>query len=191
MDAQVIGLGFAASQGRWQRRQTCQSASRAAIASSGRLANASRSPRLPDEEIRRYRGWTTKIQIAHVYVSCGTLSRMEDAKPIVVQLYCRLEISVDDPDALFEVAERRLRSADIDWSSEQDTLEEAVAELRSDVEQSVASLVDPDRVLVDVPGVEVRRGRWWAEIGAPSERFQPGSRSPDDPASAEGRAVRS
>ncbi len=105
---------------------------------------------------------------------------MEDAKSIVVQLYCRFEITVDDSDAVFEVAEQRLRSANIDWSSEQDTLEEAVAELRSDLTQSVASLVDPDRVLVDVPGVEVRRGRWWAEIGAPSERFQPGFRSPDE-----------
>ncbi|RZT81823.1 hypothetical protein EV382_5118 [Micromonospora violae] len=89
---------------------------------------------------------------------------MEDAKPIVVQLYCRLEITVDNPDALFEAAERRLRSANIDWPSEQNTLEEAVAELRTDLEQSVASLVDPDQVLADVPGVEVRRGRWWAEV---------------------------
>ncbi|RKF22936.1 hypothetical protein [Micromonospora globbae] len=105
---------------------------------------------------------------------------MEEAKSIVVQLYCRFEITVDDSEAVFEAAERRLRSANIDWPSEQDTLEEAVAELRSDLEQSVASLVDPDRVLADVPGMEVRRGRWWAEIGGPSERFQPGFRPPDE-----------
>ncbi len=54
----------------------------------------------------------------------------------------------------------------------------AVADLRSDLEQSVAGLVDPDRVLADVPGMAVRRGLWWAEIGVPSERFQPGFRSP-------------
>lgn len=105
---------------------------------------------------------------------------MKDAKSVVVQLYCRLEITVDDSDAVFEVAERRLRKANIDWSSEQDTLEEAVAELRSDLAQSVSSLVDPERVLADVPGVEVRSGRWWTEIGAPSERFQPGFRSPNE-----------
>jgi len=104
--------------------------------------------------------------------------RVEKAEPVVVQLYCRFEITVDDSDVVFEAAERRLRSADIDWPSEQDTLEGAVAELRTDLAQSVASLVDPDRVLADVPGAEVRRGRWWAEVGAPSERFQPGFGAP-------------
>ncbi|MFI7608669.1 hypothetical protein ACIBTV_26455 [Micromonospora sp. NPDC049366] len=104
---------------------------------------------------------------------------MEEAKSIVVQLYCRFEITVDDSEAVFEAAERRLRAADIDWPSEPGALEEAVAGLRSDLEQSVASLVDPDRVLADVAGMDVRRGRWWAEIGGPSERFQPGFRSLD------------
>ena len=105
---------------------------------------------------------------------------MEDAKPVVIQLYCRLRIRIDDPHAVLEAAEQRLRSANIDWSSEQDTLEEAVAELRSDLAQSVASLADPDQVLADVPGLEVRGGRLWAEIGAPPERFQPGFRAPDE-----------
>ncbi|WBB77689.1 hypothetical protein O7606_15565 [Micromonospora sp. WMMD882] len=107
---------------------------------------------------------------------------MAEAKPVVVQLYCRFEITVDDADRVFEAAEQRLRSADIDWSSEADTLDEAVAELRGELARSVASLVDADRVLADVPGIEVRRGRWWAELGAPSDRFQPGFRSPDEEA---------
>ncbi|MGC5018739.1 MULTISPECIES: hypothetical protein [unclassified Micromonospora] len=103
---------------------------------------------------------------------------MEDAKSIIVQVYCRLEVTVDDPDAVSELAGQQLRTADIDWSSERDTVEEAVAELRGDLAQSLASLVNPDRVLEGVPGVEVRRGRWWAEVGPPSERFQPGFGAP-------------
>ena len=107
---------------------------------------------------------------------------MTDDESTVVQLYCRFEIKVDDPEAVFEAAERELRSADVDWPGEQETLDEAVAELRGDLAQSVAGLVDPDRVLAGVPGLEVRRGRWWAEVGPPSERFQPGFGAPEEDA---------
>ncbi|WBB68634.1 hypothetical protein [Micromonospora sp. WMMD812] len=99
---------------------------------------------------------------------------MEKAEPVVVQLYCRLEVQVGAPDAVVELAVRRLREADIDWSAEPDTLDEAIAELRGDLPRALAGLVDPDGPLAGVPGVEVLRGRCWAEIGAPSERFRPG-----------------
>ncbi len=95
-----------------------------------------------------------------------------------MQVYCRVGVVVDDPAAVAELAVQRLREADIDWPSEQDTVENAVAELRTDLVQALASVVDPDRMLDGVPGVEVRRGRWWAERGAPSPRFQPGFKEP-------------
>jgi hypothetical protein len=98
---------------------------------------------------------------------------VKDAKPIVVQLYCRLEVVIDDPGAVLDLAAHRLREADIDWASEQDTLAEAVDEMRGDLAESLASLMDPDGLLAGVPGVEVRRGRYWAEAGPPSERFAP------------------
>lgn len=99
---------------------------------------------------------------------------MENGEPVVMQVYCRFEVVIDDPDAVADLAVQRLRDADIDWSSEQDTVEEAAAELRADLPQSLASLVDPDGLLADVTGVRVRRGRWWAEPGEVSPRFQPG-----------------
>jgi len=104
----------------------------------------------------------------------GTLLPVEDSEPIVLQVYCRVEVVVDDPDAVLELAGQRLQDADVDWSAEKDTVEDAAAELRGDLIESLASLVDPDRLLAGVPGVQVRRGRWWAERGTPSDRFQPG-----------------
>lgn len=91
-----------------------------------------------------------------------------------MQVYCRVEVVVRDPGAVTALAEQRLRAAAIDWPSERDTLQEAAAELRADLLQSVAGLVEPDGLLDGVPGVELRRARWWAERGAPSPRFQPG-----------------
>ena len=96
---------------------------------------------------------------------------MRDAKPIVVQLYCRLEVAIDDPGAILDLATHRLREADIDWSSEEDTLDEAVDEMRRDLAESLASLINPDGLLAGVPGVAMRRGRYWAEIAPSAERF--------------------
>ncbi len=95
-------------------------------------------------------------------------------EPVVMQLYCRVEVVVDDPIAVGDQAVRRLREADIDWSTEPDTVDEAAAELREKLAEALASLVDPDRLLADVPGAHARRARWWAEPGEPSPRFQPG-----------------
>jgi hypothetical protein len=36
--------------------------------------------------------------------------------PAVLQLYCRVEVVVDDPAAVAELAARGLRDAGIDWS---------------------------------------------------------------------------
>ncbi|MEU0154246.1 hypothetical protein [Micromonospora fulviviridis] len=99
---------------------------------------------------------------------------MENGEPVVMQVYCRVEVLIDDPDAVGALAVQRLRNADIDWPSEPDTIEEAAAELRTDLPQALGSLVDPDGLLAAVSGVRVRRGRWWVEPGEASPRFQPG-----------------
>ncbi|OJF12544.1 hypothetical protein [Couchioplanes caeruleus] len=99
---------------------------------------------------------------------------MKDSEPVIVQLYCRFEVAVEDLNAVLNHAAQGLRDAEIDWSNESNTLDEAVKEMKSDLAESVASLVDFDRVLGELPGLEVRRGRYWAEAGPPSERFQPG-----------------
>jgi hypothetical protein len=98
----------------------------------------------------------------------------ETGRPIVLQIYWRVEVEVTDPSAITELAVRRLGEAAIDWAEEEDTLEEASAELRRDLPQSLAGVLDPERMLEGVPGVEMRGGRWWASPGAPSPRFEPG-----------------
>ncbi|MFI5838619.1 hypothetical protein ACIA8K_02720 [Catenuloplanes sp. NPDC051500] len=98
----------------------------------------------------------------------------DEGTPIVVQLYCRFELVVPDPDAVTRHAVARLREADIDWPTESQTLDEAAAEMRTDLLQSLAGLLDPDAAVHDMPGVEIRGGRWWAESGPGSERFEPG-----------------
>jgi len=100
-------------------------------------------------------------------------------EPVVMQMYCRVEVEVGDPAAVAELAVQRLRDADIDWSRERDTVDDAAAELRADLAQALASVVDPDRMLDGVPGVQARRGRWWAEHGEPSALFQPGFTPPN------------
>jgi hypothetical protein len=97
---------------------------------------------------------------------------------IVMQLDCRVEVAVDDIEAVADLAVQRLRKTNIDWSQERNTLENAVAELRADLAQLWASLADPARAVEDVPGVRVRGGRWWVELGTPSERFKPGFEDP-------------
>ncbi|AEV83485.1 hypothetical protein ACWT_2957 [Actinoplanes sp. SE50] len=103
---------------------------------------------------------------------------MTEREPIVMQVYCRVKVVVDDPAAMTEVAVRRLREADIDWSAEADTLAEAEAEMRTDLPQALSSLVDPAALLAGVPGVEISGGRWWAEPGEPAPGFQPGFPGP-------------
>jgi hypothetical protein len=95
-----------------------------------------------------------------------------------MQVYCRIEVVVDDPAAVVERAVQDLRAADIDWSGEQDTLEEAIAGIRGDLSQALANLMEPDVMMEGVPGVRFRGGRLWAEPGAPDERCNPGFGEP-------------
>ncbi|WP_405089607.1 hypothetical protein OG767_17925 [Micromonospora sp. NBC_01392] len=80
----------------------------------------------------------------------------------MVQVHCRVEVVVDDPRAVTALAQRRLREADIDWAHEPDTVEEAVAELGANLPLALAGLVDPERLLTDVPGVRFRGAHCWA-----------------------------
>ena len=84
-------------------------------------------------------------------------------KRTTVQLHCRLTVTVADPQAVTALAVRRLREADIDWSAEDDDLETAAAELGGDLLNALAGLVDPERMLADIPGVELRGAHVRAE----------------------------
>lgn len=88
--------------------------------------------------------------------------------PVTVQVHCRLTVLVDDPTAVTTLAVQRLRSADIDWTDEEDDLETAAGELGSDLLNSIAGLADPDRLLADVPGAEVTGAHVWAEPNPPN-----------------------
>ena len=109
---------------------------------------------------------------------CGTIVAVDDTSPIVVQVYCRVEVRIDDPEAVLAAAEADLRNADIDWSREEDTVEDAVAELRGDLAMSLASLVQPYAMLTEVPGIALEAGALWAEVGPPSQRFRRGFGGP-------------
>lgn len=67
--------------------------------------------------------------------------RMEPDQRIVIRVHCQIEVVVDDPEAVLSRAERELRESEIDWTTEPDTVDEAVAELRADLARSLASLV--------------------------------------------------
>ncbi|MFC3988080.1 hypothetical protein [Actinoplanes siamensis] len=99
---------------------------------------------------------------------------MTKREPVVMQVYCRVEVSIEDPAAVAELAVRRLREAEIDWADEPGTLEQGEQELRADLPQALAGLVDPLVMFRDVPGVDLRGARLWAEGGSPDPRFQPG-----------------
>jgi hypothetical protein len=99
---------------------------------------------------------------------------VERTQPVTMQVYCRLEVVVHDPDAVTGLAARELREADIDWSEEEDDVESAVEELKNNLRESLASLANPHRILDGLPGVEVRSGWVWAEPGKAHPRFRPG-----------------
>ncbi|MFI7546518.1 hypothetical protein [Actinoplanes sp. NPDC049599] len=104
---------------------------------------------------------------------------LRPSQPLTVQIYCRLTVTVHRPEAVTDLAVRQLRDADIDWSAEEDDLETAAGELRADLLNSLAGLVEPDRLLDGIPGVTAEDARVWAEPGDPHPRFQPGFRDPD------------
>lgn len=88
---------------------------------------------------------------------------MTQSQPITVQVHCRITVTVEDPQAVTDLAVHHLRSANIDWSEEEDDLATAVAELRADLLRSVAALAEPERMLAGTPGLTVDGGHVWAE----------------------------
>ncbi|MEV0899451.1 hypothetical protein [Actinoplanes sp. NPDC049802] len=74
-----------------------------------------------------------------------------------------MEVLIDDVAAVLDRAEAELRAADIDWAAEEDTLDEAVAELRADVPRALAGLIDPARLLRGIPGVSFGGAHCWAD----------------------------
>lgn len=88
---------------------------------------------------------------------------MTTPQSATVQVHCRLTVRVDDPAAITELAVQHLRASNIDWDDEEDDLESAAAELGDDLLRSITSLADPDRLLANVPGVEVTGAHVWAE----------------------------
>ncbi|MEU5908563.1 hypothetical protein ABZ780_29870 [Micromonospora sp. NPDC047467] len=67
---------------------------------------------------------------------------------------------------------RELRAADIDWSTEEDDLATAVEELRVDLANSLAGVVDISRLADGIPGVEFRGGLCWAEQAPARDPFR-------------------
>ncbi|MET7668659.1 hypothetical protein [Micromonospora luteifusca] len=96
----------------------------------------------------------------------------EQSAPVTMHIYCRVEVLVTDPAAVTGHAVADLRAADIDWSTEEDDLETAVEELRSDLAASLADMVDISQLADDVPGVEFRGGLCWAEQGPARDPFR-------------------
>ncbi|MBG6101440.1 hypothetical protein IW249_001854 [Micromonospora vinacea] len=95
----------------------------------------------------------------------------EQSEPVILHLYCRVDVVVTDPAAVIGHAVADLRSAGIDWSTEENDLDTAVDELRADPTTSLASVADISRLVDDVPGVEFRAGHCWAESGPAREAF--------------------
>ncbi|WP_433314617.1 hypothetical protein ACQP0U_00115 [Micromonospora sp. CA-269861] len=82
----------------------------------------------------------------------------EQSKAVILHLYCRVDVVVTDAAAVTSHAVADLRAAEIDWSTEEDDLDTAVEELRADLARSLASVVDIERIVADIPGVEFRGG---------------------------------
>jgi hypothetical protein len=99
---------------------------------------------------------------------------MGHTEPLIMQIYCRLEVAVTDPDAIAKLAGQQLREADIDWSRREEDLEEAVHQLESDLTQALACVIEHDRMVEHLPGVEARGGLAFTSFGKPDDRFRPG-----------------
>ncbi|RAO15122.1 hypothetical protein MED15_04157 [Micromonospora noduli] len=95
----------------------------------------------------------------------------EQPEPVILHLYCRVDVVVTDPAAVTGHAVADLRSAGIDWSTEEDDLDTAAEELRRDLTVSLGSVADISRLVDNIPGVEFRGGHCWAESGPVREAF--------------------
>ncbi|GLW27597.1 hypothetical protein [Actinoplanes regularis] len=98
---------------------------------------------------------------------------MTSSQPRTVQIYCRLTVTVEDPEAVTALAVQQLQDAGIDWPEEDDDLATATAELEGDLLRCIAAAATPHRMLDGVPGLDIGGGHLWAEYGAPSPRFVP------------------
>ena len=101
-------------------------------------------------------------------------SAMEQTEPLIMQIYCRLEVAVTDPEAVAKLAGQQLRDAEIDWSRREEDLEEAVHQLEHDLTQALACVIEHDRMVEHLPGVEPRGGLAFTTFGKPDDRFRPG-----------------
>jgi hypothetical protein len=99
---------------------------------------------------------------------------MGHTEPLIVQIYCRLEVAVTDPDAIAKLAGQQLREAEIDWTRAEEDLEEAIHQLESDLPQALACVIEQHRMTEHLPGVEVRGGLVFTAVGEPDDRFRPG-----------------
>jgi hypothetical protein len=99
---------------------------------------------------------------------------MGQQEPLIMQIYCRLEVAVNDPDVVAKLAGQQLREADIDWSRKEEDLEEAVHQLESDLQEALACVVEQNRMTEHLPGVEPRGGLVFTAFGKPDDRFRPG-----------------
>ncbi|GAA3457051.1 hypothetical protein GCM10018962_88850 [Dactylosporangium matsuzakiense] len=104
---------------------------------------------------------------------CNSLA-MGLTEPLIMQIYCRLEVAVTDPQAVAKLAGQQLREADIDWSRREEDLDEAVHQLESDLTQALSCVIEHDRMIEHLPGVEPRGGLAFTTIGKPDDRFRPG-----------------
>ena len=95
--------------------------------------------------------------------------------PLPLHLYCRLDVLVTDLEALTDRAVAELRDADVDWLTEDDDLDSAVAELHGSITASLGAVVDISRLIDGVPGVEFRGGWCRAEPGSPRDIAAPES----------------
>ncbi|MEU1395361.1 hypothetical protein ABZ403_04730 [Micromonospora zamorensis] len=96
----------------------------------------------------------------------------QQSAPVTMHIYCRVKVIVTDQAAVTRQAVAELRAADIDWSTEEDDLESAVEELRSDLAASVSDLVDISHLVEGIPGVEFRGGLCWTEQGPARDPFR-------------------
>ncbi|MEV0135100.1 hypothetical protein AB0H83_42440 [Dactylosporangium sp. NPDC050688] len=99
---------------------------------------------------------------------------MGHTEPLIMQIYCRLEVAVNDPSVIAKLAGQQLRDADINWSRKEEDLEEAVHQLESDLQEALACVVEQHRMTEHLPGVEPRGGLVFTTFGKPDDRFRPG-----------------
>jgi hypothetical protein len=80
--------------------------------------------------------------------------------PRFIRLTLEVVLAVTDEDALRQAA---LRSIQADEDLEADERADAVAAVEADVTESVSYLVDPFKLVEDIPGAELSEAGWQSE----------------------------